>query len=149
MQAEITRRRDTRKYANARLPFPKRHTTKGAKRSSARLVTSENIAGGTTSECGTTMSGKQNSNARNASARNVVVKKKRSVSRDGARRWKYDRRESAAAGRRENAPWTSPAVSLHVSLLENVAFNRIPLRFKGEPRNKLRRHPLWNAIDPR
>jgi len=76
MQAEITRRRDTYKNANARLPFPKRHTTKGAKRSSAWLVTSENIAGGTTSECGTTTSGKQNSNARNASARNVAVKKK-------------------------------------------------------------------------
>lgn len=76
MQAEITRRRDTHKNANARLPFPKRHTAKGAKRSSVRLVTSENIAGGTTSECGTTTSGKQNSNARNASARNVVVKKK-------------------------------------------------------------------------
>lgn len=32
---------------------------------------------------------------------------------------------------------------------ENVAFNRIPLRFKGESRNKLRYHPPWNAIGSR
>lgn len=79
---EIARHRHTRASEQAWLLFRKRHTTKGAKRSSVRLVMSENIAGETTSERASGRmrhdDGKRNSNARNASARvddDVIVKK--------------------------------------------------------------------------
>lgn len=66
------------------------------------------------------------------------------VGRGNRVRWKYDRGiERGTEGGREVARRCRGFSPVSAG---NVVFNRIPLRFKGKPCNKLRYLPAWKAI---